>query len=123
MPPLPTTPCLQRLLTRTEQAIAALEAQNTTGGEPPAASLPRELANAEALRERVDAALARVAAAEGPRYTKDRPGRGAQDPHWLHHRLRWPRRWSPQIAPADAGAGGRLITAVDVTAAPTTIPI
>ena len=109
---------LQRLLIRTEQAIAALEAQNTTGGEPPAASLPRELANAEALRERVDAALARVAAAAGPRYTnltdadaallKTRTG-GFITGYNAQAMV------SP-LASADAGAGGRLITAVDVTA-------
>ena len=109
---------LQRLLTRTEQAIAALEAQNTTGGEPPAASLPRELANAEALRERVDAALARVAAAAGPRYAnltdadavllKTRTG-GFITGYNAQAMV------SP-LALEDAGTRGRLITAVDVTA-------
>ena len=106
---------LQRLLTRTEQAIAALEAQNTTGGEPPAASL---LANAEALRERVDAALARVAAAAGPRYAnltdadavllKTRTG-GFITGYNAQAMV------SP-LALEDAGTRGRLITAVDVTA-------
>ena len=109
---------LQRLLTRTEQAIAALEAQNTTGGEPPAASLPGELANAEALRQRVDAALARVEDEEGPRYTnltdadaallKTRTG-GFITGYNAQAMV------SP-LALEDAGARGRLITAIDVTA-------
>ena len=60
---------LQRLLTRTEQAITELEAQNATGDDPVPPRLPKELADAGFLRRRVGAALARVAAAEGPRYT------------------------------------------------------
>ena len=88
---------LQRLLTRTEQAITELEAQNATGDDP---------------------VLARVAAAEGPRYTnltdadaallKTRTG-GFITGYNAQAMV------SP-LAPADAGAGGRLITAVDVTA-------
>ena len=109
---------LQRLLTRTEQAITELEAQNATGDDPVQPRLPKELADAGSLRRRVAAALARVAAAEGPRYTnltdadaallKTRTG-GFITGYNAQAMV------SP-LAPADAGAGGRLITAVDVTA-------
>jgi len=44
------------------------EAQNSTGGDRPALSLPNELASAEALRQRVKEALARVENEEGRRY-------------------------------------------------------
>lgn len=44
---------LKRLLARVEAAIEELEAHNSTGGGPPAPSLPDELASAEALRQRV----------------------------------------------------------------------
>ena len=59
---------LRRLLDRVEAAINELEAQNSTGGDRPALSLPNELASAEALRQRVKEALARVENEEGPRY-------------------------------------------------------
>ena len=51
---------LARLLKRTDEAIADLEAQNVTGGDPAPPSLPRELSQARALRERVRAALSEV---------------------------------------------------------------
>ncbi|MBI2322823.1 MAG: transposase, partial [Chloroflexi bacterium] len=57
---------MQRLLARTEAAIADLEAQNTTGGEAPVPRLPQALAQAKALRARVQEALAAVTAEEGP---------------------------------------------------------
>lgn len=57
---------LRRLLERTDAAIAQLEAQNATGGDPPPPRLPEELADAQALRERVQQALEEVMAAEGP---------------------------------------------------------
>ena len=41
---------LRRLLDRVEAAIKDLEAQNSNGGDPSPASLPEELASAEALR-------------------------------------------------------------------------
>lgn len=59
---------LRRLLDRVEAAIKDLEGQNSTGGDPPPASLPEELASAEALRQRVSEALGRVEQEEGPRY-------------------------------------------------------
>lgn len=51
---------LARLLKRTDEAIADLEAQNVTGGDPAPPSLPRDLSQARALRERVRAALSEV---------------------------------------------------------------
>ncbi len=59
---------LKRLLDRVEAAIEDLEAQNSAGGDSPPASLPEELASAEALRQRVREALGRVEQEEGPRY-------------------------------------------------------
>src|SRR4030067_1076226 len=58
---------LERLLARTEAAIADLEAQNEAGGgqvpprlpaEPAPAPLPAELARARVLRDRIQAVLA-----------------------------------------------------------------
>ena len=109
---------LQRLLSRTEQAIADLEAQNATGGDAPPATLPQELADAQALRRRVDDALARVAAEDGPRYTNLtdadaallKTGMGGFITGYNAQALVSP------LASPDEGAGGRLITAVDVSA-------
>ena len=43
---------LSRLLEKTEAAIAALEAQNEGGDDPPSPRLPAELRRADALCER-----------------------------------------------------------------------
>lgn len=51
---------LAALLERVEAAIQDLEAQNEAGEGTPATRLPQELAKAEALRERVERALARA---------------------------------------------------------------
>lgn len=56
---------LRQLLVRTETAIAELEAQNATGGEPEPVRLPVALQSAGALRAQVQAALAEVTAGEG----------------------------------------------------------
>lgn len=57
---------LIRLLRRTDEAIANLEAQNATGGDPSPLSLPVELLQARALQERVRTALSEVEAEDGP---------------------------------------------------------
>jgi transposase len=57
---------LEGLLERTAIAIDDLEAQNAGGGDPPPGRLPRALKDLEALRARVQAALARVGTADGP---------------------------------------------------------
>ena len=59
---------LRRLLDRVEAAIKDLEGQNSAGGDSPPASLPEELASAEALRQRVSEALGRVEQEERPNY-------------------------------------------------------
>jgi transposase len=58
---------LAKLLDRVETAIADLEAQNRPDGPPTPPRLPHELAQAEALRARVRAALDQVTAPEGPK--------------------------------------------------------
>lgn len=52
---------LERLLERTEAAIAALEAQNAGGDDLPPPRLPPELGQARALREQVRTAMDRLA--------------------------------------------------------------
>jgi transposase len=51
---------LERLLKKTDAVIADLEAQNATGEDPPPPRLPEELAHAEALRNRVRAAIQQI---------------------------------------------------------------
>ena len=55
---------LERLLERTERAIADLEAQNEAGDEPAAPRLPADLAEAKRLRAEVLAARQALAASE-----------------------------------------------------------
>ena len=55
---------LERLLARTERAIADLEAQNEAGDEPAAPRLPADLAEAQRLRAEVLAARQALAASE-----------------------------------------------------------
>ncbi len=59
---------LKKLLARTDEAIADLEAQNRTGGDPVPARLSRELKQARVLREQVESALKQVGVEEGPRH-------------------------------------------------------
>jgi transposase len=58
---------LARLLARTDEAIADLEAQNVTDETPVAPRLPGALTQAQALRDRVLQALAQIDEADGPR--------------------------------------------------------
>jgi transposase len=51
---------LRRLLERTDKAIADLEAQNATGGEPVAPQLPKKLREKTVLREKVRQAIEEV---------------------------------------------------------------
>ena len=109
---------LRRLSERTEEALADVEAQNATGGDPVQPNLPQELADAQALRQRVEEALARVEADEGPRYTNLtdtdaallKTGTGGFITGYNAQALVSP------LASADTGARGRLITAADVAA-------
>ncbi len=100
---------LRRLLARTEEAISELEAQNTTGGDPPAVRLPPELANAKAL--------ARVEHEEGPNQTnltdEDAALLNTSKGNFITG-YNAQSMVSP-LSPQNQGPGGMLITAVDVT--------
>ena len=113
---------LRRLLDRVEAAISDLEAQNSNRGDPSPASLPKELASTEALRQRVGEALARVEQEEGPNYENltDRDtgllntsgggfiaGYNAQS---VAATLK-----PPLLPDGGAGGSGMIITAADVT--------
>ena len=56
---------LQKLLDRTEAAIAELEAQNEGGDDPPPPRLPQRLRRAEGLRAQVRTAMERLTGDEG----------------------------------------------------------
>lgn len=58
---------LERLLKRAEAAIEDLEAQNSGGEDNQPPRLPKELSQAQALRERVKAAIALTQSEEGPK--------------------------------------------------------
>ena len=106
---------LERLLQRTEAAIAELEAQNATGGDAPPARLPQELAQEKALRERVKEALDRVQQEDGPRQIN----LADPDARVLKTRGGFVTGYNAQamVAPLDlpgGAGGGMLITATDV---------
>ena len=109
---------LAALLAQTEAAIADLEAQNTGGDEPPPPRLPGDLAHLTALRERIQAAQARVAAKEGPTRAN------VTDPDATLQKVRgggFQAGYNAQamlagvVAPQPGQPGGLLITADDVT--------
>ena len=110
---------LQRLLARVDAAIADLEAQQRGDDEPPPPSLPAELAQQDALRQRVAAALAQVRAVETPRTVN------LTDPQARIMKTRQGLRpaYNAQsvvvaLDPERAGRRGRLIVATQVTTAP-----
>ena len=109
---------LRRLLERTEQALADVEAQNASGGDPAQPNLPQELADAQALRQRVAEALARVEAEAGPRYTNltDTDAALLKTPKGGFITGYNAQAMVSPLASQDAAAQGRLITAADVTA-------
>jgi transposase len=107
---------LERLIERTERAIADLEAQNATGGEGAPPMLPQELARKAALLERVRQARAELAAGERINLT-DREAR------LMKGRTGLVAGYNAQavVAPLDAevgGTSGMLITAAAVTDEP-----
>ena len=59
---------LKRLLERTQAAIEDLEDRNTTAGGPVQASLPPELADTQALRQRLKEALERIDQEDSPNH-------------------------------------------------------
>ena len=114
---------LRRLLDRVEAAIKDLEAQNSAGGDPSPASLPEELASAEALRQRVGEALGRVEQEEEPNHANLTD----QDAGLLntsgggfiagYNAQSVAAVLKPQTSPDDAPNGsGMIITAVGLTA-------
>ena len=109
---------LRRLLERTEQALADLEAQNATGGDAAASSLPDELADDAALRQRIAEALAQVEAEEGPRHTNltdTDAGLLKSSAGGFITGYNGQAMVSP-LGSEEEGAQGMLITAADVTA-------
>ncbi len=114
---------LRRILDRVGASIKDLEAQNSSGGDPPPASLPEELASKEALRERVREALDRVEQEKGPNYenlTDQDAGLlntkgGAFIAGYNAQSAAAPLQ-STDDAPDDADGSGMIITAMGVTA-------
>lgn len=106
---------LVALLTRTEQAIADLEAQNQAGDDQPP-SLPPGMRHPDGLRTRITAALDAVRAADGPaRINLTDP-----DAVLLPSRHGWVVGYNGQLAVTpvvadDAGVLGQFITAAEVT--------
>jgi transposase len=110
---------LAALLTRVEAAVADLEAQNTTSEEDGPPRLPPGLAQAQALRERVQTALAQVQAPDGP----SRLNLTDPDAVLLPSRHGWVAGYNAQAAVTPtvvdpAGTTGLLITAAEVTTEP-----
>jgi transposase len=107
---------LDRLYERCEQAIAELEAQNATDEVPPPPRLPPELADARALRERIQQARADLAAGTRVNLTD-------RDARLMPSRRGYVAGYNAQavVSPLDeamAGRGGMLVTAAEVTDAP-----
>lgn len=109
-------PGLERLLERTERAIAELEAQNRTDEAPPPPRLPQDLADAQALRERLQAARAELDPGTRVNLTD-------ADARLMPSRRGYVAGYNAQavVSPLDervAGRSGMLIMAAEVTAAP-----
>ena len=108
---------LERLLQRTDQAIADLEAQNEGGDDPPPPRLPPELREAGRLRERVSAAR-RELEKEGRRHVNLTD----LDARLLRNRRAYLTGYNAQVMAAPVSNGtsrGLLITAAEVTQEPT----
>ena len=106
---------LERLLERTNQAIADLEAQNESGDDPPP-HLPPELREAERLRERVLAARRELEEEERRHVNLTDP-----EARLLRTQGSYVTGYNAQVmaAPVNHGAGkGLLITAAEVTQDP-----
>jgi transposase len=110
---------LAGLLTRVDGAIADLEAQNSTSADDGPPRLPPGLAQAQALRTRVQLALEQVQAPDGPSRINLTDG----DAGLLKTRQGWVVGYNAQAAvtptpPDAAGLTGLLITAAEVTTDP-----
>ncbi|MFI5270373.1 MAG: transposase, partial [Chloroflexota bacterium] len=104
---------LKRLLQRTQAAIADLEAQNQTGGEPIPPRLPEKLRQKQALGEKVRQALKRVQEEEGRTNLSD------ADAVLLRGKDGFIAGYNAQavVSPLSeaAGRGGQLITAAGLS--------
>jgi transposase len=98
---------LRRLLERTDRAIADLEAQNQTGGEPIPPELPTKLRQKEALRKRVKEALKHVDEEERFNLTD-------KDAKLLKARGGYVFGYNAQAVASPLKAGGQFITAAGV---------
>jgi transposase len=112
---------LEGLLACVQVAIDDLEAQNAGGDDPPPGRLPRELTELEALRTRVQTALERVAAEDGPARANvtdpDATLQKARGGGFLvgYNAQAMVARLVPERPDDPAAPGGLLITAADVT--------
>ena len=107
---------LERLLKRVEGAIEDLEAQNTVGGDNQPHRLPKELSQAQALRERVKAAMALTQSEEGP----NQANLTDSEAGYLKSRQGFIAGYNAQaiVSPLDlkkAAKPGMFITGVEVT--------
>jgi transposase len=107
---------LRKLLERAERAIADLEAQNAGGEEPAPPRLPERLRDKRGLRERVEAALAQVAASED---AEARINLSDPEAQLLKTRRGFVAGYNAQamvagLDPATAGRTGLLLTAAEV---------
>lgn len=105
---------LAALLAKTEQAIAELEAQNEPGDDPPPPSLPPALRTAQALRDRVAAALAQCAEraeASGRAASVKEPRGNVTDPaaRWMKTRNGIVPGYNAQLAVAATNARAQTI--------------
>ena len=106
---------LQRLLDRTEAAIAELEAQYEGGDDPPPPRLPEQLRRAEGLRGQVRAAMERLGSEEGLVRVNltDGDAQLMKGRHGIEAGYNAQAMVSP-LNPAKATRIGMLITAADV---------
>ena len=106
---------LQKLLDRTETAIAELEAQNEGGDDPPPPRLPEQLRRAEGLRGQVRAAMERLASEEGSVRVNltDGDAQLMKGRHGIEAGYNAQAMVSP-LDPAKATRSGMLITGADV---------
>ena len=107
---------LDRLLERTERAISELEAQNRTDDAPPPPRLPEELADARALRERMQQVRAGLLPGKRVNLTD-------ADARLMPSRRGYVAGYNAQavVSPLTeqrAGCSGMLVTAAEVTTAP-----
>lgn len=101
----------ERLLERADKAILDLEAQNESGGDPPPPGLPKELRQAQQLRERVLEARRSLAEQGKARISLTDPDDGFMRSH-----QGYVLGYNAQVMAAPVtGGGGMLITAAEVT--------